>query len=458
MNAPVNGRAAALSLWRALLFGGLLLLAPATGWPAQAGEDLPRVAVGRASTPVVIDGRLDDPAWNAATPHSNFRALAARGRETAPPEETSFRVLFDGEALTLGIVCREPQIGNLVANAEGPDGRIWLDDSVEVLLQPTGRFYYQFGINSRGTRFDARGSVSDDVSEKEIAGGALWDGVWESAVSEGDGEWRIELRIPLATLDLGPEALPAWRLNIGRTAARRMEYSAWAPVEKGFHDLPRFGYLEGITLDSARFPLDGSALAFPPLLLGRNEIQLSLPARQPGRFRALTSLREWSPDGSATRQTAGEAPVTGGKWSLAFPVPVTRAGVLYELGLEIQDEVTNTPVLLRKHVFRAPDPFDASLDWMVAFGADRAARASITLAVAESSARGKVEVALWDGGAKPRKRITRTVRGAGTLQVALPLAKLPDGFYRVEVSASLADVGRLSKELRFYKTSGPFER
>ncbi|HOQ28453.1 MAG TPA: hypothetical protein PLH36_06925, partial [Armatimonadota bacterium] len=97
-------------------------------------------------------------------------------------------------------------------------------------------------------------------------------------------------------------------------------------------------------------------------------------------------------------------------------------------------------------------------DWMISYGSDRTARATMTLAVAESSARGKVEVALWDGGAKPQQRITRNVSKPGTLHVALPLAKLPDGFYRVEVSATLADIGRLSKELRFYKTSGPFDQ
>ena len=120
-----------------------------------------------------------------------------------------------------------------------PDGRIWLDDSVEVLLQPTGRFHYQFGITSRGTRFDARMPVADDISGEKRWPAALSGMAWGSAVSEGDGEWRIELRIPLATLDrsgVSPRLAPEHRAH----GSPAHEYSAWAPVEKGFTTCSRF--------------------------------------------------------------------------------------------------------------------------------------------------------------------------------------------------------------------------
>ncbi|MBM4087796.1 MAG: hypothetical protein FJ272_23645, partial [Planctomycetes bacterium] len=279
-----------------------------TGLPTVHGQgqaDLPHVKATRVQADVKVDGRLDEAVWKDVPVMSGFQALTGKKKAVAAPEETRFQVAFNDHALLIGIVCREPRMGELIGDVTERDGSVWRDDSVEIFVQPGPRFYYHLGVNSRGTLYDARVPVTVQVTEKDIREGRLWDGVWEAVVSRATDAWTIEARIPFATLDLSPDTPSTWRLNVGRTAARRVEYSAWAPVEKGFHDLPRFGYLDGLRLDTSRFVLDGSGIAFPPLFVGNNHVPLSLPVRRDGRFRVGTSLREWSPGPPPERRPQG---------------------------------------------------------------------------------------------------------------------------------------------------------
>ncbi len=427
--------------------------------PAAAQEALPHARAGRIAGTVALDGRLDEPFWKDAPAHSGFRALTPKRGQPAPPEESTFRIACDAGSLLLGIVCREPQVANLIARATNRDGAVWSDDSVEVLLQPGDLFYYQFAVNSVGAVYDARLPVQPKIGAAEKSNGSLWDGVWESAVHRGEGEWSIEMRLPFAALELGPDTRPAWRLNVGRTAARRVEYSAWAPVEKGFHDLPLFGYLDGVAPNSGAFPLDARALEFPPLFVGTNRLALSVPARRGGSFRVATSLREWAPGPLPTRRAlAAPAGAVAGRLPLALDVSVTRPGILHELVVEVADAETGAPVLLRAHLFRAPEPFAASLEWMVYYTSDRQATAAVTLAVAPGSARGNLSATLLREGSRVGTPARRPANRSGEFRLPVSFAGLPDGAYSLEVAADLPDVGRFRKSLRFFKVAGPFER
>ena len=62
----------------------------------------PRIVATRTAQPPVIDGRLDDPAWAAATPSDAF--VQHFPDEGAPSSErTSMRVLYDDKNLYVGV-------------------------------------------------------------------------------------------------------------------------------------------------------------------------------------------------------------------------------------------------------------------------------------------------------------------------------------------------------------------
>ena len=75
----------------------LTLLVPAA-WPQSKRDTgpVPAYQVKRASTPIVVDGKLDDPAWKtAATIEFQF----PWSQQTGAKQKTSARLLWDDQLL-----------------------------------------------------------------------------------------------------------------------------------------------------------------------------------------------------------------------------------------------------------------------------------------------------------------------------------------------------------------------
>src|SRR5689334_13315510 len=67
----------------------------------SASDPRPVARAARRTGPVSVDGRLDDAAWAAATPITEFRQqLPDEGRPAS--QRTELRILFDDEALYVG--------------------------------------------------------------------------------------------------------------------------------------------------------------------------------------------------------------------------------------------------------------------------------------------------------------------------------------------------------------------
>src|SRR5437762_2355647 len=96
---------------------GALIVAAITLAPfAVRGErPLPHVRAVRVSKSPTLDGKLDDPAWQAAPPLDSF--VQKFPNEGAPPtEQTTIRVIYDAAAIWIGVDCRQrtaPIVGRL---------------------------------------------------------------------------------------------------------------------------------------------------------------------------------------------------------------------------------------------------------------------------------------------------------------------------------------------------------
>jgi len=205
-------------------------------------EQLPRVIVPKTSASPVIDGKLDDAAWDGAVKLAPF----AHYRDT---ESTKFegklhashaRLTYDAEALY--IAC-SLQHGDIALRSHGYEGRrdapIYFEsDALEVFLMPAshGGNYAHLAVDHTNTVFD----------EMRGAGGANWNGDWQSAVSKTDGVWHVELRVPFATLGTQtPAEGDVWRANFCRAFAQEPnQFSCWAPIYGSFHNWPFYGKLE----------------------------------------------------------------------------------------------------------------------------------------------------------------------------------------------------------------------
>src|SRR5688572_28613104 len=62
----------------------------------------PTIAAARRSGPVQVDGKLDEGAWQAATPYTNFIQMDPSEGQPAS-ERTEARVLIDDDAIYIGV-------------------------------------------------------------------------------------------------------------------------------------------------------------------------------------------------------------------------------------------------------------------------------------------------------------------------------------------------------------------
>ena len=117
-------------------------------WPFPWPEDrIARYTARRASSPIVVDGRLDEADWQAAERSPRFADLIG-GRPGI--HDTRAAVLWDDTNLYVGYWVEEPFVE---ATLTERDAQIYTDNDVELFI--AGRdAYYEFEINAFGTIYE----------------------------------------------------------------------------------------------------------------------------------------------------------------------------------------------------------------------------------------------------------------------------------------------------------------
>ena len=223
----------------------LLLLALAAAPPRPAGDPpgddaRPTVTAVAAEGAVVVDGVLDEAAWDAAEPATGF--VQFEPDEGAPASDrTEVRVLRTPGGLVVGarMFASDPgQIRRVLSRRDDTGGA----DAFVVALDSYNddRTAYVFGVTAAGVRFD--GVLEGDDEDRS------WDAVWDSAVRVGPDGWTAELRIPYSQLRYNA-ASASWGVNFQRVSPATGEEAFWSPVtrteaEGGLVQL--FGTLDGV--------------------------------------------------------------------------------------------------------------------------------------------------------------------------------------------------------------------
>jgi len=238
-------------------------------------ERIARYTAYRVDEPIIVDGRLDEPAWQRAPRSPRFVDLVS-GRPTI--HDTRAAVLWDDAYLYVGFWVEEPFVTAKFTERDSP---IYEDNDVEVFIAGQDA-YYEFEINALGTVYEVF-FIWSDVYERDgyaaapefapdAPGHRPWDGVgfrhprgrregfwqWDlpglkSAVwvdgtlndnSDRDRGWTVELAFPWAGLHrlaqpdgraLPPRDGDVWRMDFSRFNTYReappAEDSGGWPVE-----------------------------------------------------------------------------------------------------------------------------------------------------------------------------------------------------------------------------------
>ncbi|HHX41023.1 MAG TPA: hypothetical protein GX715_13775 [Armatimonadetes bacterium] len=212
-----------------------MLLAGATALHAAEAPPVLVYPCERVATAPVVDGRLDDAAWEKAALVSGF---TYHDRRELAPVQTAFRVVYDAEALYVGVRCEEPLWQKMTPGTPGmrdTHAAVFGGEAIEVFIDPKHNHsdYFQIAANSDGTLFDGKGTDS------------AWDGRARAAGRISEGGWSLEIALPWADFEVRPEPGLVIGLNIcrDRNIGPNKLWSTWSPIAANFHDPLRFGHL-----------------------------------------------------------------------------------------------------------------------------------------------------------------------------------------------------------------------
>lgn len=207
------------------------------GWLAHPQRT---AQAARTTTPPTLDGHVGEEEWAAAPIQSDFTQEDPKHGEPAS-ERTTFQVLYDDEAIYVGVICYDSRPDSIRPMLSRRDE--WRErDVIEVNLDPhhdhqTGNF---FVTGPSGWMRD--GSIYNDDD-----GDRTWDGVWEAKTMLREDGWSVEYRIPYHVLRFSEKPVYTWGINLFRFIARRQEWSHWNFKPDGVSGwASRFGHLEGI--------------------------------------------------------------------------------------------------------------------------------------------------------------------------------------------------------------------
>jgi len=157
------------------------------------------LVAGPAAGPVVVDGRLDEAAWQAAPIVEQFMDYRVLRLESL---ETQARLAYGRDALYVGFECFDPQPAAIQTVLPGRDKHIQCD-SVEVLIARNGasKEFVHWIVDSQGTVFDARSARGPDGLPKYSID---WNGSAEIKAVRGEDRWTVEMTIPSADCGLSP--------------------------------------------------------------------------------------------------------------------------------------------------------------------------------------------------------------------------------------------------------------
>ena len=213
----------------------LTLGAPAVGQVDADLTERPSIGALAIDQPIVVDGRLDEPAWRRAEVGTDFRQREPR--EGAPAtERTEFSIAYTPTTLYVGLRASDREPGKIIAKEMERDSRIFQDDSLLLLLDTfhDRRNAYAFETNLNGARTDTL--VTDEGRDLNLE----WDGIWSVASRRTAFGWAAEIAIPISTLRFDPQAR-AWGFNVQRYIAHKREMTHWSGLPREVSTLGQAG-------------------------------------------------------------------------------------------------------------------------------------------------------------------------------------------------------------------------
>lgn len=207
------------ALFLLLLCSGYLF-----GQKKNAAFQLP---IKKASSPIAIDGELNEPAWLESATASDFFMVLPMDTSKAQVK-TEVKMTYDEDNLYLIAICYHGLPGPYIVESLRRDFAFGKNDNFLLFMdtfddQTNG---FSFGANAAGAQWDG---LMFEGSKVDLN----WDNQWTSVVKNFDDKWIFEAAIPFKTIRF-KEGIDTWGINFSRLDLKTTEKSSWTPVPRQF--------------------------------------------------------------------------------------------------------------------------------------------------------------------------------------------------------------------------------
>jgi len=281
---------------------------------AGAPEVLRTAQASRVEQAPRMDGTLDDPLWQQATPISNFLQREPFEGQS-PTEKTEVRILYSKREVYFGVTCFDSDPGKIVATELRRDVPQELDDYFEIIIDSAHdrRNAYVFQVNPLGTQRDALITEEQRTESSTGDGDPGWDGVWTSEARITKEGWTANIAIPFSTLNFMRSRDVVWGINFKRFIRRKNEEDLWSGWRRvyGAARISQEGELHGVSeiasgrlfivkpyglLGFSHFPSSAAGTGLTPgtsaLHTGGVDVKLGLRSNLVANFTANTDFAD----------------------------------------------------------------------------------------------------------------------------------------------------------------------
>ncbi|MEO7368897.1 MAG: DUF5916 domain-containing protein [Gemmatimonadaceae bacterium] len=193
--------------------------------PSSSSATASSAMVSKATVAPVLDGKLDDPAWQDAQSINSFLEYDPnQGAESR--FKTDVRVVHDEKYLYVMARMYDPSPDSIISLLSRRDVRTQ-SEQLKIVIDSyhDKQTAYQFVVNPAGVKRDYY--VSNDTNED-----ATWDAVWDVATSIDSLGWTAEFRIPFSQIRFNNSADHTFGLIIVRDIARTGQRLSWPLIHR----------------------------------------------------------------------------------------------------------------------------------------------------------------------------------------------------------------------------------
>jgi len=186
-----------------------------------------KLHIHKTTEPVLIDGIMNDAAWQEAETAGNFFMVLPMDTSKARVN-TEVKMAYDKENLYIIALCHLPAKRPYMVESLRRDFVFGKNDNFIFFLDPFNDLTngYTFGANAAGAQWDGtlyEGGKAD----------LNWDNKWVSVVKNYEDKWIFEAAIPFKTIRY-KKGITEWGVNFSRLDITAAEKSSWTPIPRQF--------------------------------------------------------------------------------------------------------------------------------------------------------------------------------------------------------------------------------